>query len=313
MGRTQRQAISHCRGAIGCQSSGRRKMRFKGRCPNGGQGSAGEQMRGQALLLPGNSTVGPISVMIGAVVVGALPPGAVLAPNTLRLDDKDWRGDFRNRGRPPYSSAYLGLERTAFLTGAFPDDERFLLRTYVVFLVLFNFAGAFLTRRYPTKSAILLVGSALLGFKLDRALANLVVATTFALYFGVLAACLAIVAAIREKRGRAVAAALVASKADLSDTDTTPSADVADEALATEHSWQFEPPDRDHLVTTSFRGRLIQTDPLPLRAVPCTGPQGGHFPCGVVVCSTSVNHIWVMCGRVIQSSAPLSPASKRAR
>ena len=56
---------------------------------------------------------------------------------------------------------------------------------------------------------------------------------------------------------------------------------------------------------SSFRGRLIQTDPLPLRAVPCTGPQGGHFPCGVVVCSTSVNHIWVMCGRVIQSSAPI--------
>ena len=44
---------------------------------------------------------------------------------------------------------------------------------------------------------------------------------------------------------------------------------------------------------------------LPCGPFPCTGPQGGHFPCGVVVCGTSVNHIWVMCGRVIQSSAPI--------
>ena len=43
---------------------------------------------------------------------------------------------------------------------------------------------------------------------------------------------------------------------------------------------------------------------LPCGPFPCTGPQGGHFPCGVVVCSTSVNDIWVMCGRVIQNSAP---------
>ena len=44
---------------------------------------------------------------------------------------------------------------------------------------------------------------------------------------------------------------------------------------------------------------------LPCEPFPYTGPQGGHFPCGVVVCRTSVNHIWVMCGRVIQSSAPI--------
>ena len=36
----------------------------------------------------------------------------------------------------------------------------------------------------------------------------------------------------------------------------------------------------------------------------CTGHEAGTSPSEVVVCSTSANHIAVMCGRVIQSSAP---------
>ena len=44
-----------------------------------------------------------------------------------------------------------------------------------------------------------------------------------------------------------------------------------------------------------------------LQAIPAPG-QGGTFPAGVVVCSTSVNHIPAMCGRVIQSSAPITYA-----
>jgi hypothetical protein len=37
----------------------------------------------------------------------------------------------------------------------------------------------------------------------------------------------------------------------------------------------------------------------------CTGDGAGTSPAEVVVCSTSANHIAVMCGRVIQSSAPI--------
>ena len=40
----------------------------------------------------------------------------------------------------------------------------------------------------------------------------------------------------------------------------------------------------------------------------CSGHEAGTSPAEVVVCSTSANHIAVMCGRVIQSSAPIRHA-----